>query len=81
MEPKVSVLQANAQLAQKVECWAWNHRLVRGLGYILTGGNIFTDFFLFSHREASDANIGIIANFVQFVKNSIEEKSSKDTFV
>ena len=27
--------------------------------------------FLFLHNKASDANIGIIANFFQFVKNSI----------
>ena len=36
---------------------------MRGLGSIPTGGNILSvDFFL--HSKASDANIGIIANFV-----------------
>ena len=40
-------------------------------GSILTGGNILSLDILFSHRKASDANIGIIANFVQSVKNSI----------
>ena len=46
--PKVSVLQANAQLTQKGECWTWNQRLIRGLGLILTGGNIFYwIFFVF----------------------------------
>ena len=33
-------------------------------GSILTGGNIFLLFFLFSRSKASDANIGIIANVV-----------------
>ena len=37
-EAKVSVLQANAQLAQKGECW--NQRSIRGPGSILAGGNI-----------------------------------------
>ena len=36
---------------------------MRGPGSILTGGNILSlDFF--SHSEASDANIGLIANVV-----------------
>ena len=36
---------------------------MRGLGSIPTGGNIlWLDFF--SRSKASDANIGIIANFV-----------------
>ena len=34
-------------------------------GSIFTGGYILSlDFFLFSRSKASDANIGIIANFV-----------------
>ena len=33
-------------------------------GSILTGGNILLLFFVFSHSKASDANIGIIANFI-----------------
>ena len=63
-EPKVSVLQENAQLAQKGECWTWNQKSIRGQGSILTGGNILSPDFLFSDGEASDANIGIIANIV-----------------
>ena len=48
IEPKVSVLQANAQLTQKGECWTWNQRLIRGLGLIPTRSNIFLlDFFCF----------------------------------
>ena len=39
-EPKVSVSQANAQLAQKGECWTRNQRFMRGLGFMPTGGNI-----------------------------------------
>ena len=31
-EPKVSVLQPNAQLAQIGECCIWNQKLNRGLG-------------------------------------------------
>ena len=63
-EPKVSVLQANDKLVKKGECLTWNQRLIRGLVSIPTGGNILLLEFLFSHGEASDANIGIIANFV-----------------
>ena len=37
-EAKVSVLQANAQLTQKGECW--NQRSIRGPGSVLAGGNI-----------------------------------------
>ena len=48
---------------EKLECWTWNHRLSRGAGSILTGGNVLLlDFF--SRSKASDGNIGIIANFV-----------------
>ena len=38
-------------------------------GSILTGGNILLLEFLSSHSKASDANIGIIASFVYYVKN------------
>ena len=68
-EQKFKDLQvAHARLAQKGECWTWNQRLIRGPGSILTGGIILLlEFFDFL-----DANIGIIANFVQFVKKSNE---------
>ena len=36
-ERKSSILQANAKLAKKRECWTWNQRLIRGLGSIPTG--------------------------------------------
>ena len=36
-EPKVSVLQTNAKLVEKGECWTWNQR---STGSILTGSNI-----------------------------------------
>ena len=61
------VLQANAKLVQKTECWHWNQK---SRGSILTVGNILFLFshgiflFLFSHSKASDANIDIIANLV-----------------
>ena len=46
-EPEVSVLQANAQLSQKGECWTWNQRFMRGPGFIPTGINILSlEFFL-----------------------------------
>ena len=38
--------------------------IMRGLGSIPLGLTFFTGFILFSHSKASDANIGIIANFV-----------------
>ena len=52
-------------ISLEVQCWTWNQRFIRGLGSIPTRGNILPlDFFLFSHSKASDANIGIIANYV-----------------
>ena len=62
--PKVFVLQANAELVQKGECWTWNQRFMRGLGSIPSRGNILSLDFLFSRGKASDANIGIISNLV-----------------
>ena len=51
---KVSVLQANAHLAQKGECWTWNQRFqIRD--YIL-----LLEYFI-SYSKASDTNID---NFV-----------------
>ena len=47
MEPEVSVLQANAQLAQKEECLTWNERLIRGPSFILTGLTFCHWIFLF----------------------------------
>ena len=44
---------------------------MRGLGSISTGGNTFYWNILFSRSKAADANIGIIANFVYWWKNSI----------
>ena len=38
--------------------------VMRGLGSIPTGRNIFHWISLFSRSKAVDANIGIIANFV-----------------
>ena len=49
---------AHARIAQKGECCNWNQRLMRGLGSILTGSNIFC------FHVASDANISIIASVV-----------------
>ena len=45
-----------------------NQRLIRGLGSILTVGTFYYWILLFSCSKASDADIGIIANFVLFVK-------------
>ena len=44
---------------------------IRGLGSILTGGKNFYWNILFSCSKASDANIGIIANFVYHGKTRI----------
>ena len=47
-EPKVSVSQANTQLAQKGECWNRNQRFMTGRDFMPTGGNILPlDFFVF----------------------------------
>ena len=59
-EPKASILQANAQLAQKGECWTWNQRFIRGQGSMPTGDNILSLEFCF-HIVKADAIIGIIA--------------------
>ena len=51
--------------------------VMRGLGSIPAWGNIFHWNFLFSHNQASDANIGIIANFCLITnvrKNSIGKR-------
>ena len=71
--PKASVLQANAKLAQKGGCWTWNQRswVQSSLGIIFCYWN-----FLFLHSKDSDANIGITANFVYFVKNSIDHRNA-----
>ena len=44
-------------------------RFIRGLGSILTGGKrLLLDSFLFSLSKFSDADVGIIANFVYYGK-------------
>ena len=66
--PKASVLQANVNLVQKGECWTTNQRLWGyerpGLYSHWGGVTFFTGFFLFSRSKFSDANIGMIDNFV-----------------
>ena len=59
-EPKVSLSQANAKLAQKEECWTWNQRFRCSR---LTGGNILLLDFLFLHSKASYANNGNFGSF------------------
>ena len=65
-EPKVSVLSLSVTSKRQVS----SERRVLDLesevpGSILTGDKHFViGFFLLSHSKASDANIGIIANFV-----------------
>ena len=46
-EPKVSVLQANANLVQKGECWTWNQRLWEAKGSVPTGVTFLLHFFCF----------------------------------
>ena len=55
------MLQANAQLVQKGECWTWNQRLIRVLFPL---GVIFCYCTFWFSR--SKANIGIIADFMSF---------------
>ena len=45
---------------------------MRGLGSVLTGGNIFHWIILFLCNKASAANTGIIAILVHFEKNYID---------
>ena len=70
-EPKVSVLQANANLVQKGECWTWNQRLWEAKGSVPTGVTFLLHFFLFSRGNTSAANIGIIAILVHFEKTRL----------
>ena len=75
-ESKVSVLQENAKLPHRGECWTWNQRLIRGS--ILSGGNILLlDFFLFSHSKASDASISNITD----VSDGIAVKLVRETTI
>ena len=46
-EPKVSVLQANTQSAQKGGCWSWNQSFMRNMGSILIGLTCFQWIFCF----------------------------------
>ena len=57
------MLQANAQLVQKGECWTWNQRLIRDPGSFPTRVIFCYWTFMFSR---SNANIGIIADFMSF---------------
>ena len=59
---------ANAKLVQKGECWTRDQRLCEAWALFPLGVTFCYWIFLFSHSKASDANIGIIANFVYFVK-------------
>ena len=53
----------------------FNQRLIRGLGSILTGGNIFCWNILFSRSKSSDTKVGIIINFVYLWENSNKSPS------
>ena len=62
MNKAVKISQvASAQLMYKGACWTWKPRSVV---LFLLGVAFCFWIFLFSHSKASDANIGIIANFV-----------------
>ena len=58
-DPKVSLLQTNALLAQKGYCFTWNQRLIRGPGSIPTEGNKFYNPYL--HNIARSDRIGFKA--------------------
>ena len=48
-DPKVSVLQANVQVAKKGKCWTLNQGLIRVPSPILNGGNILLlELFVFT---------------------------------
>ena len=66
---KASVLQANAHLAQKVECVDLESEIRERPRFYPHWGNILSlDFFVFTHSKGSDANISIIANVVCLLK-------------
>ena len=70
-ELKVSVLQANVNLVQKGECWAWNQWSWEACILFPQGTTLFTGFFCFHVAKSSAANIGIIAIFVHFEKKTL----------
>ena len=66
LDDLVSVLKASAKLVQKIE--TWNQRF-RSL--ILTGIAFCYWIFLCFHVVVSDANIGIMTNFLYYEKTQI----------
>ena len=62
-------MQANAKFVQKGECWTLGIRVSLEAWVQYSLGVTFAYWnFLFSGNKASDANIGIIANFMSFEK-------------
>ena len=60
MEPKVSVSQANAQLAQKGECWTWNHRLLEAWDQSSLWVTFCHWIFLLLRGNASDTKLALL---------------------
>ena len=67
------LLSSTCQVGVETRVLDLESGVMRGLGSIPTGGNIFHQLF-FSHSEASDANIGIIANVVCLWKPRVKRK-------
>ena len=57
------LLSSTCQVSPERTALDMESKVMRDPGSIPTGGNIFHWIFLFSRSKASDANIGIIANF------------------
>ena len=58
------LLSSTYQLSLERIVFDMESEVMRGPGTLPKRGNIFHWIFLFSHSKASDANIGIIANYV-----------------
>ena len=65
------LLSSTCQVSVERRVFDLESEAMKGLGSIPTWGNILSLDFI-SCSKASDANIGIIANFILFVKNQID---------
>ena len=71
----VSVLLEKCQVSPERIALDLESEVMRGLGSIPSWGKILSPDFI-SRSKDSDANIGILANFVEFVKNHIQLKTT-----
>ena len=65
------LLSSTCQVSVERIVFDLESEVLRGPGSLLTGGKNFYWNILFSHSKASDANFGIIANFVYYGKTRL----------